>query len=372
MAIVIGNVSDSGLLGSSGSSATHNCNGTLLVITVEFITTAPATTLSATYNGVAMSLAKNAKQTIGFDSAHIFYLKNPAQGVNTIQISGMSGQINMRIGAVSITGADATTPIGATASALFNNTANPWTCSLTTTAANSYSIDCFSDDSGENNPTQITPNNGQTIIFKSGNSDAVRGASGYKSIPTAAANTLGYTLTGASQNNTAAICAVEILAATTTAWTKTLTESTTITDTLLRAITRPLSESTTITDSLSIGRILTKLVTELATITDTLGRSITKLLSETATITEAFVRSIVRTFSESLSMTATFSKTVQLILTEAVTVTDVLKRFLNGILIQWSARTKPTLSPPARTKPSLNPTARTKPNLSPTPRTKPQ
>lgn len=127
---------------------------------------------------------------------------------------------------------------------------------------------------------------------------------------------------------------------------RTLTESVTLTASMIRNIVRTLSETITHTDTVLKVKVQFKLLTETLSHTDTIIRSLARTLTETITHSDTFQRTLVlfrtltetltntdtvlkqagRTLSEVVTMTDTFIKTVSRTLTETVTLTGTMIR----------------------------------------------
>jgi len=143
---------------------------------------------------------------------------------------------------------------------------------------------------------------------------------------------------------------VAVAGITSTAYTKTLTESATVTDVLRKAPTRNLSESltmtanalksavrtltesTTITDVLTKIRVQIKTLIESFTVSDSIQRTITKVLAESATITDTLRRTFQRTLTESTTITDVVLKTAGKFLSETLAVIDSLTKSLGRTL----------------------------------------
>ena len=205
MAIAVDAVSNSGnsiLYGKSSCSWSHTCTGANRVLVVCLQTFISAVT-SVKYNGVAMTEAKSQGSAFGYYS-RIYYLVNPATGANLIAVV-MTGNTYGAGEAISFTGADTDSPLGANESA--TNTGTAVSTSITTTAANSFIVDCLkSDGSDVGNPTVGAGQTTIAIIAKPSNFNSQ--AASYKAKSTAGATTMTWTLSTSAQW---AHVAVEIL-----------------------------------------------------------------------------------------------------------------------------------------------------------------
>lgn len=110
--------------------------------------------------------------------------------------------------------------------------------------------------------------------------------------------------------------------------TRTLADAATVTDSIIRSLTRTLSEAVTNTDVFSGLRVAAATLSEAVTVADSIVRSITRDLSEAISNTDTIVRSITRTLSESAVVTdvLTTLRATYATLTEAVTATDAIVR----------------------------------------------
>lgn len=123
-------------------------------------------------------------------------------------------------------------------------------------------------------------------------------------------------------------------------WVKTLTETITNTDTLIRNITRTITETVTNTDTIVALKVLLKTLTETVTSTDTFIRSITRNMLETVTNTDTISKTISRFVSEVITNTDTFTyqtlaRILSIILTEKLTVLEDFRIFLNNKVARW-------------------------------------
>lgn len=129
-----------------------------------------------TCGGVALAQAKLSASS--YDAA-IWHLENPPSGTNTISIT-FSGNTGGTASAITFTGANQTTPVGATNSA--TGTSNSPSTSLTTTVADSYIIDSI-----YRNNSQTATAGGSQIEYQD-NTDLAFGTEGgmssYLSAPT--------------------------------------------------------------------------------------------------------------------------------------------------------------------------------------------
>jgi len=116
---------------------TYSCSGTdsLLVVAVAF---ANASTATATYNGVSMTLA-NSQILAGsvFNSIFIFYLVNPSPGSNNVFINSNGSSYIWPYVAL-YNGVNQTNPVVPIGGATNQTTGSSITTSITTTVDNSW------------------------------------------------------------------------------------------------------------------------------------------------------------------------------------------------------------------------------------------
>lgn len=109
--------------------------------------------------------------------------------------------------------------------------------------------------------------------------------------------------------------------------TKVLSDTITLTATILKTISRTLTETITHTDVVAASRLFTKALTlETLTFTDSLIKQAAKLLSETVTLTDSLIRSITKVLSETITYTDTVLKQLTRTLSETITYTDTLTK----------------------------------------------
>lgn len=214
---------------------------------------------------------------------------------------------------------------------------------------------------------QSDPNGTPADVTNSTITDTIqREQSSTMTMPGASA-TLDVNVTGTGTLSASRILA-KWVAASGTAYTSTLSETITFTDTLLKQATKKLSETITFTDTLlkQLVRILTetitytdtliasrlrfsvltdtvtftdtllkqgvKLLADTVTYTDTLIRKATKVLSDTATLTDTLLKQASRTFSETITYTDTLLKQGGKFLSDTITYTDTLLKKATKVL----------------------------------------
>lgn len=106
---------------------------------------APRQASSITYGGQALTLGRREKNAVGDDTAEMWYLNNPPSGANNVVVTMNGTTQGWKIGAISFSGVNQTTPLGTWTGA--NGTATPATISVAS-ASGDIVIDCleyFSD-----------------------------------------------------------------------------------------------------------------------------------------------------------------------------------------------------------------------------------
>lgn len=144
MAIALDNTSNSAAQSNTtGYSWNHTVAGSDRMLVVGIVmqdtTDADRTVTGVTYNGVAMSLAKEQDNNADDISASLWYLANPATGTNSISCT-LNGTVSNSIGmAVSLTGVDPGAPDD-------NNGANASNANSVSTTVNSTVNDSWAVD----------------------------------------------------------------------------------------------------------------------------------------------------------------------------------------------------------------------------------
>ena len=189
MAITAGNVSTETYANSATSyTHVHNNNGTVLVVLpMSYIDGSTISVSGITYNGVAMTHVIDDTSTSVSDHAEIWVLTTPANGSNNVVVTyNTAPSFGAIITAVSYTGVDLTTPIGATAQAASDSQASPVSTSITM-ASGSVAISGFILGG---NPT-VTPGSGQNS-----RTNADWGGEHYAVTDKGDATAMSYTYTG--------------------------------------------------------------------------------------------------------------------------------------------------------------------------------
>jgi hypothetical protein len=115
-----------------------------------------------------------------------------------------------------------------------------------------------------------------------------------------------------------------------------LTEASTITDTILYTLSRTLSETASVADSMlrTIGRAFNDPVSVL----DSIQRTASRALSETVSVTDSLLYTLARSLSETLTVSDSVSKLQARVLTETITILDHIRNFLNGLDARFSRK----------------------------------
>lgn len=128
---------------ASSLSWSHTCSGSdrLLVVGTNSgdLTAGDRVVNSITYNGV--NLTKIRSDDSGNSRAEIWYLVNPANGANTLQVNFAGSNIDIQAGAISLTGVDQSAPLDANNGAVGSSTSS--SVSVTTSADNAWVVDAL-------------------------------------------------------------------------------------------------------------------------------------------------------------------------------------------------------------------------------------
>ena len=135
---------------------------------------------------------------------------------------------------------------------------------------------------------------------------------------------------------------------------KIISETITITDTIIKKLQAVFSEVVALADTIATSKVTTKIFSEVVSIADTIKRITGRILSETITAVDTIIRQVGMTISESInavdsvslskatakvfsevvSVADTILKTAGKILSEAVTVTDTIYHITSRILTE--------------------------------------
>jgi hypothetical protein len=142
------------VVNSSSSTFSHTITGTNPVLLVG-VSCESRTVSTITYNGVAMTLAAGPPAS-PLNNVYIYYLVAPPTGTNSVAVTYSSFAYG-EVTAISLTGADQSSPIDVTNKAHILATTSPST-SITTTVANDWIVDYITDNSN----STVTVNAAQT------------------------------------------------------------------------------------------------------------------------------------------------------------------------------------------------------------------
>lgn len=118
---------------------------------------------------------------------------------------------------------------------------------------------------------------------------------------------------------------------------KIFTETQTSTDTLTKQPAKTLTDTITHTDTLT--RLAGKVLSETSNLTDTLERMAAKVFSETTNLTDAIVRFSQRTFTETVTLTDSLIRSVGKVLSDTLSFTDSLVRTTGRVLSETITHT---------------------------------
>jgi len=99
-------------------------------------------------------------------------------------------------------------------------------------------------------------------------------------------------------------------------------ETITLTDTIRKSVSRVLSDTANITDTVDKIKVAVKAILDTTTLTDSFLKTASKVMSETITATDILRRSIGRTVSETITLLDSVIKSVGRAFTEIATITD--------------------------------------------------
>jgi hypothetical protein len=119
---------------------------------------------------------------------------------------------------------------------------------------------------------------------------------------------------------------------------RTLTEAASIVDSIIRTVQRALTESNPITDVNQNLRIVTYLGSESLAVSDALVKQTGRSLTESISITDALLRVVSRVLAEAVSITDLFGKVYGRVLIETISVIDSIRRFLNDLDVRYSRK----------------------------------
>jgi len=356
---------------TSTLSWSHTCTGSNLLLLVSFISSntiyAPAT---FTYNSTSTTNITGNMDGNGY-VYQMDYLIAPSTGSNTVAASLHSSEFVVGI-STSYSGVSQSSPIDSYNTGTINGNK---VLTVNTTVVHSncwlvgFSETQISSSSSDTESTNVT--NRQTGNLFSGNFTFSFGDSN-GTVGTGSQG-ITFTVSGATgvANHNGIVASIAVSG---TAWVETYTESTTMTDTVIRstvrilketatmtdtvirAIGRFFTESTVITDVIQASRIKVSTLLESIAMSDVFSRSISRILTESIAMTDKIARSTVRFFSESTVITDIFSRIGNFYrtFTESTIISNVIIKRYNGILVIWNKRTKPIYNWFKRNKPTFN------------------
>lgn len=291
---------------------------------------------SVTANGNSCTKARNDiydDVDSGQLMTEIYYQVAPATGTYNITV-GHAGAVDRTvITAELLINVDQSNPIDNTAGSTATGQSSPISTSITTNVNNAWISDSvYSKTSGA-----IAPGSGQVTVNNTPTNGAGdQAGSSNKMLPTAGSTTMQWTYTTADDY---VHTVVSFKPATGTAYSTTLDETVTHTDTVIRTPARILSDTVTHTDTIIRAAVRTLLETvthtdstikgrtfdETATHTDTIIRGASKIVSDTATHTDTLIRDVGRIMTETVTHTDTLIRSIARSLVETVTHTDTFE-----------------------------------------------
>lgn len=108
---------------------------------------------------------------------------------------------------------------------------------------------------------------------------------------------------------------------------KSLSETTTLSDTLFKIVGKVMAETVTLTDT--IRRSISRALSDIVTLTDSVAKSMSRAFAEITTITDAAVSAIkvtAKALSETVTLTDSYIKNIAKSLSETVTLSDILSK----------------------------------------------
>lgn len=133
----------------------------------------------------------------------------------------------------------------------------------------------------------------------------------------------------------------------TTAYTATLTETLTASDSIVKGTGRALTESATITDSLTKGTVRT--LAEAPTLGDAISRDIGRTVDDGAVLSDTVTRGLARTLSEDSTLSDEISRALAREVSEALGVEDTISRGIARAFVESYTATDGRLDAVART-----------------------
>lgn len=344
--------------GQTNQSLSHTATGSSrYALCIGATNDSVANISTATYGGVSMGVVTSAENGVGA-GIKMYEQTAPATGAQTVQFN-FSSTNRSRMVVVTFSGAHQTDASEATNTATGASTTP--SVSVTTLTDGAIVVDgVIASTNGS-----LTVNGSQTEMANLGTANPKFGSS-RESKATAGSVSMDWTI---SASVDWAMVAVAVKPVTSTAYSQTLSETATLTDSLVKQGRKVFSEVVTQTDSVMkstakaafsetislldtllkrAGKVFTeteastdtltrkpgKNLAETITNTDTVNKAVTKTaLTETASLTDSLAKRLSRMASESFSLSDTFTtiRTYVRQLSEAVGLTDVLTRLTSKI-----------------------------------------
>lgn len=304
---------------ASGTLTTSGTNITVVVV-VNTVSGSGAPT-SITVGGNAATLIDSITSVAGVGDSFLYIAQNVAAGSTNITVTKTGATFWVK--AASYTGtATSGQPNAHLASQTSGTSAAPTVTSSST--ANCWAV--LGSINGHGLTTAGASTTGRIL-----GADGISILDSNGTVATSSTVTLNVS-TGASTNWVNFMVTLAPVAG--TAWTKTLTETVTNTDSVLKTATKLLTQTITNTDTLikTATRTLAEAITNAATFLAQIVHAST--LSDTITNTDAFLRSITHVLAETISYADTFIKTASRSLLETLTNTASLLKTAGKVLLE--------------------------------------
>ena len=138
--------------------------------------------------------------------------------------------------------------------------------------------------------------------------------------------TAGFLKSGAAKNGMLAIYLTDLGVAGGIAYVKTLTETISLTEALIKSTKKTFAENISITDLLT--KNTKKTFSDSINITDTIKYIIARTLTETINIADSITKSVTRLISDVLSLSDTIIKVISRVLTDGISITEIFSRIV--------------------------------------------
>lgn len=327
MAIVRDATGNGNTVGTSLTFA-HTCTGSSgLGLFVAVLNSGNVTPTSVTYNGVAMAFV--VRRTASFSQGmSIWFLASPATGTHNVVVTFAGSQSILAFSA-SYTGVSSTQPDSSNSGADGVGQA-PWQISTTVVASNCWLMGfIYASGSGINSALVSGHQLGSSSNFL-GTPDAEVFGDSNGTVST------GSQSFGIVNDGTRGEIVLISIAPGFNNYSQPLSESFSLSDTLIRSAVRSLSDSFSISDVLAAGKFYLKTLAESLAITDALSRGTSRILAETASIADTLIKTAGKILSESISVADTIAKSTIRVLTEVISLKDTVRKFINGLLAIYS------------------------------------